>query len=341
LLVFVGKSRHSGIYAQSATPKPTSCLEDDGTWAAQHNKCDDYGGDGWAGYEYDGSWTGYNEYGGSERSWAGNNDGAWAAQHNRCNDYDGGGWAGYGSWAGYNDYDGSEHGGDRSWADNNDYGAGAGQHNWGNDYGGGDVAGYDSWAGYKEYGGGEHGYAGSWADNNYDVAGAGKHNKRKKWPMQPAYPPPQELVPQAKRQKTRLAPTAKAHVRANQAARKPSPKARPVTKPKAEAKTEASQFNKDALLALKRGVSDYWEDLYGEFSSEWISQGGNEPPGEAAASDDQHEATSTASDDQQEATSSTAKPVTIKRARGTKHRAGKKIQFKRFTQLLEEVIKNN
>lgn len=325
LLVFVGESRHSGIYAHLSSPKPTSCWGDDGTWAGQHNKCNDYGGDGWAGYGSGGSWTGYNDYGGSERSWADNNE-AWARQYNRCNDYDGGGWAGYGSWAGYKDYGGSEHGQAVSWAGNNDDGAWAGQHNRSNDYGGGDVAGYDSWASYD--GGSEHGYAGSWADNNYDVA----------WgPVPPADPPPQELLQQAKRQKTRLAPTAKAHVRAKQAARKPTLKARPTTKPQAEAEGEANKFNKDALLSLQKGAAEYWEDLYTEFSTEWTAHGGNEPPCEAAASDEQHEATSAASDEQP----GTKPAAAIKRARGTKHRAGKKIQFQRFQQLLSEVIRSS
>ena len=64
LLVFVGQSRQRGVYEQSAPPKPTSCRYDDGAWAGQHNKCNDDGGGGWAGYEYGGSWAGYKDYGG-------------------------------------------------------------------------------------------------------------------------------------------------------------------------------------------------------------------------------------------------------------------------------------
>jgi hypothetical protein len=309
VLLFVGKSRQSGVYAHDATPKPTRC--NDGTWAGWHNTSNEYD-DSWAGdNDYDG-WAANNDW---NVSWAGNNDYDWWAGNEKDwsggeagNDDHAGGWATNSDWnggeAGNNEYD--------EWAGNDtDWSVGEAGNN---DYGGGWAANND-WiegeAGNDDYDGG------GWATNNdWSGGDAGRYGYGgKKRPIQPAGPPPAWMYPGHKSHKVRLAPSAK-----HRSDRRPEPKSMP------------SKYDKDTLKSLKSGVHDFWEDIYSEMSAEWVSDGGNEPPEGGDAADDDDD---TGNNDDGDGEAFIPK---VKRARGTKHRAGKKIQLKRFQALLDQII---
>jgi hypothetical protein len=72
------------------------------------------------------------------------------------------------------------------------------------------------------------------------------------------------------------------------------------------------QISPDMLRSL---AEEHWDDVYSELTHGWTDDGGNEPPTDHTKDH----------------------PAPIKRERGTKHRAGRKIQFSRFMRLLGDI----
>ena len=331
----VGKSRQhpDGIYSSVAKPVPTSCYEprDSEYKADWHDNRSGYDGgwhdcraanrDGWAdsaGYA-DGwhDWwadPGRDGWADSSAGYVGGWHDGWAARHDgRAANRDG--WADSDGYAGgwHDGWDDAERDG---WADNESSAAYVG--GWHAGWAGGDdgadegygEAGYDDGL-HDDWAGGD-----DEADIGYGEADAA-HETNTRLPRQPLRSPTRKQYEQQNKKPPTKNKCGKFQIASQNKQKARTQPVKAILKPVAKRRPASGreQNEKKVGTAMLHSLADeHWEDVYAELSHGWIDDGGNEPPDE----------------------DKTAEPK-VKRARGVKHRAGRKIQYVRFMRLLEDI----